>query len=81
MKGYSEQRGVQSQVIFDASTGQFAQREIMHDFASLAKTLPDSPQSAIIIDLQHNKDRAEATALSRSRRNAVMQKFKVQRVR
>jgi hypothetical protein len=75
MKGYSEQRGVQSQMIFDAATGRFAQRVRVHDFELIAKSKPDQPPDATIIKMPNPK----ATPLSRSRRHAVMQKPEMQR--
>ena len=80
MKGYSEQRGVQSQVIYDAATGCFAQRDRVHDFELIAKSKSDYPPDSTIIKLPDVKVSATATPLSRKRRRLVTQTSEMQRV-
>jgi hypothetical protein len=79
MKGYSEQRGVQSQVIFDAATGRFAPCDVVHDFAVLMAAKPEHPPDAVVIVLPHRKVVSNATTPLRKRRDAVMQVLKMQR--
>ena len=80
MKGYSEQRGVLSQVIFDAETGRFVQCDIAHDFEQFLESKPEYPPDASVIELQDRKELRNATSLSRKSRQAVMQILKMQRV-
>lgn len=66
MKGYSEQHGVLSQIIYDAHTGQFVQRVCTHAFANLSA-------SAVVIELTTHKSNSADTILSRKVRKTVMQ--------
>jgi hypothetical protein len=65
MKGYSEQRGVLSQIIYDPHTGQFEQRVCTHAFAS-------PPASGVVIELATHQPNSADTVLSRKVRKTVM---------
>jgi hypothetical protein len=78
MKGYSEQRGVQLCVTFDAAAGCFAHTVLVHDFHARVKANPDRPPDAEVIELPVRN--SKATSLSRKSRDAVTQILKMQSV-
>lgn len=73
MKGYSEQRGVLSQIVYDPHTGQFEQRVCAHAFAG-------PPASAVVIELATHKSSSADTILSRKVRKTVMQPVQNKRI-
>jgi hypothetical protein len=73
MKGYTEQRSVHSQVIYDALLDQFLQRILTHDFAAVNEPNKKQPENASIIELPRHDAKSVDTSSSRKSRAKVMQ--------
>jgi hypothetical protein len=68
MKGYSEHRSVQTQVIYDAVLDQFLQRVLKHDFAAMIEAGKKQPETASITELpRHKAKAADKSSLHKSR--------------
>jgi hypothetical protein len=68
MKGYSEQRGVQTQVIYDAVLDQFLQSVLKHDFLAVTEASKEQSETASITELPRHKARAvDKSSLHRGR--------------
>jgi hypothetical protein len=68
MKGYTEHRSVQSQVIYDAVLDQFLQRVLTHDFLAVTEASKKQSETASITVLPRHKTRAvDKTSLHKSR--------------
>jgi hypothetical protein len=72
MKGYSEYRGVLSQIIYDPHTGQFEQHVLTHAFVK-------PPASGVVIELATRQPNSADTVLSRKVRKTVMQRVQNKR--
>jgi hypothetical protein len=68
MKGYSEHRSVQTQVIYDAVLDQFLQRVLTHDFTAMMEASKKQPETASITELPRHKAKAvDKSSLQKSR--------------
>lgn len=68
MKGYTEHRSVQSQVIYDAVLDQFLQRVLTHDFTAMMEASKKQSETASITELPRHKTRAvDKSSLHKSR--------------
>jgi hypothetical protein len=68
MKNYTEQRGVQSQVIYDAVLDQFLQRVLTHDFLAVTEASKKQSETASITELpRHKASAADKSSLHKSR--------------
>lgn len=68
MKGYTEHRSVQSQVIYDAVLDQFLQRVLTHDFLTVTEPRKKPSETASITELPRHKTRAvDKSSLHKSR--------------
>lgn len=79
MKNYSEQRGVHTKTIFDASTGQFSHRILLHEFESVEKSDSTIAASAEVIDLKREEKFRDDITSSRKSLTAVKQTLKTRR--
>lgn len=74
MKCDSEQRGVQSQFIYDALLDQFLQRVLKHDFETVTQSNKKQSESAEIVELpQHEAAVVDKSSSRKSRTTAMMQ--------
>jgi hypothetical protein len=80
MKNYSEQRGGQSQIIFDAVSGQFVQRQLSHEFEVATKANITRRPDALVIAIPKSVAKSGASSLLRKSRQAVMQTVDMKRV-
>ena len=73
MKNYSEERGVLSQTIYDANTGQFQQRRRTHGFESATGVTAKPIVIAEVVEFSKPLSASEDNAVSRKSRATVVQ--------
>jgi hypothetical protein len=79
MKGYTEQRGVLSQIIFDAHTGQFKQQTVTHAFESLTRADVKHRANSVVVELVTQSPGYEDIVSLRKSRKTVMQRVQNKR--
>jgi hypothetical protein len=72
MKGYTEQRGEHSQIVYDALLDQFLQRVLKHDFANVAEAKKSQYENDPVTELPLHKAIAVDKSLSRKSRVTFM---------
>lgn len=79
MKGFFEERGVQCQILFDASSGTFSTYPVVHDFENNGRTLEDAAPAHSVVKLRPRAQQPDKTARTSVDSGTKFSRFRAER--